>query len=361
MYQPRVYRQKNSRVYRGRFRLSGEHRIRDVTLDTPFKHVAEAKLKRLYREAEEEREGLIAPTAIREALRKPLLGHVADFVADLECRGRSEVYIWQTRTRLTRLFTDCGWKTLADVTAHGFVSWRANRTDLSAKTTNSFLAHAKGLLNWLERHANLAHNPLRGVLKADTRGEQSFRRRALSVAEVERLAGQSPRRALAYRVAAYTGLRRTEMSRLLWTDVFLEAEKPYIELRAGTTKNKRGGFIPLIPCLAELLRAAKPRGCLATGRVFRRGIPGVATMRGDLAAAGVPFVDERGHRADFHALRYTFASLLARAGVSELSRIKLARHSDWQQTDRYTDPNALPIFAEMEKLSVLVASPRSHT
>jgi integrase len=82
----------------------------------------------------------------------------------------------------------------------------------------------------------------------------------------------------------------------------------------------------------------------------------VATMRTDLAAAGIPFEDERGFRADFHALRHTFASLLAQAGVSELMRVKLARHSDWRQTDRYTDPSSLPLFAEMEKLGGIIGS-----
>jgi integrase len=47
------------------------------------------------------------------------------------------------------------------------------------------------------------------------------------------------------------------------------------------------------------------------------------------------------YRVDYHALRHTFASLLANVGVSELVRLKLARHSEWKQTDRYTDSPAV--------------------
>jgi len=36
--------------------------------------------------------------------------------------------------------------------------------------------------------------------------------------------------------------------------------------------------------------------------------------------------------------------------------VKLARHSEWRQTDRYTDPKSLPLFAEMEKLGVSLPS-----
>jgi len=59
---------------------------------------------------------------------------------------------------------------------------------------------------------------------------------------------------------------------------------------------------------------------------------------------------------DFHALRHTFTSLLATVGISEPARVKLARHSEWRQTDRYIDPQNLPLFAEMKKLTAALPS-----
>jgi hypothetical protein len=48
--------------------------------------------------------------------------------------------------------------------------------------------------------------------------------------------------------------------------------------------------------------------------------------------------------------------MLASAGVSELARVKLARHSEWRQTDRYTDPQSIPLFGEMEKMATILPS-----
>ena len=51
-------------------------------------------------------------------------------------------------------------------------------------------------------------------------------------------------------------------------------------------------------------------------------------MREDLTQAGMPYQDEDGLFADFHANRHTFISNLGRAGVPLATAQKLARHSD---------------------------------
>jgi hypothetical protein len=122
-----------------------------------------------------------------------------------------------------------------------------------------------------------------------------------------------------------------------------------------TTKAKRAAVIPLVPLLADALRSAKTRGVDFSGKVFPRGLPSVVTLARDLAACGIEPENEQG-RVDFHALRHTFASILANVGVSELVRVKLARHSEWRQTDPYTDPASLPLFAEMEKYASALPS-----
>ncbi|MDA1013272.1 MAG: hypothetical protein O3A00_02335 [Planctomycetota bacterium] len=38
-------------------------------------------------------------------------------------------------------------------------------------------------------------------------------------------------------------------------------------------------------------------------------------IRVDLATAGIPYMDHRGHVFDFHALRHQFISMLAAAGI----------------------------------------------
>ncbi len=57
----------------------------------------------------------------------------------------------------------------------------------------------------------------------------------------------------------------------------------------------------------------------------------------DLLAAGIPYVDVNGLYADFHALRHTYITNLARGGVSLVTAQKLARHSTPVLTaQRYT-------------------------
>jgi hypothetical protein len=54
---------------------------------------------------------------------------------------------------------------------------------------------------------------------------------------------------------------------------------------------------------------------LGTAAVFSR-IPSVRQLRVDLEAAGLAYRDEAGRVADFHALRASYGTALARAGVS---------------------------------------------
>ncbi len=63
----RLFKQKGSRVYRARYRLSDGPKIFDVPLHTDKKHVAEATLNRLLREKEDELAGLLAPKPLRDA------------------------------------------------------------------------------------------------------------------------------------------------------------------------------------------------------------------------------------------------------------------------------------------------------
>ena len=83
MYQPRIFKQLGSRVYRGRYKLSSGPKLHEVALRTDIKHVAEAKLRSLVREKEEELAGLLAPKPLRDAAQAPLVVLLAEFIADM--------------------------------------------------------------------------------------------------------------------------------------------------------------------------------------------------------------------------------------------------------------------------------------
>jgi Phage integrase family len=75
------------------------------------------------------------------------------------------------------------------------------------------------------------------------------------------------------------------------------------------------------------------------------------TLLKDLAACGIKAVDEHGRHLNFHALRHTFATMLANAGISPRVAMELMRHSDMRLTAKTcTDAMNLPLFGELEKL-----------
>lgn len=348
-----VFKPKGRRLYRGRFRLSNGTKWYEVPLRVEQKHVAETLLRKLVREREEEIAGLIAPKAKRESAQRSLMDHCREFLADAKRRNCSRSHLVHLKCRLEKLLADCGWRTVADVTADSFNSW-VRAQDFSSKTLNEYLGHASAFLNWMVRHERIAANPLRAVQKLPKK--ETFRRRALTPVELMKLVASNRKRSLRYLFAGCTGIRRGEMKQLLWADVHLDAEKPYVELRAEITKSKRADLVPLVPVLVEALRAEKAKGVPRSGRLFPRGLPSAKALAADLTACGIPVVDERGYRVDFHSLRHTFATMLGTAGVSELARVKLARHTEWKMTDRYTDPKGLPHLAEIVKLDALLRS-----
>jgi len=206
----------------------------------------------------------------------------------------------------------------------------------------------------MQRQGRAEANPLKAVSKLARK--DTFNRRAISVDELVRLVAGSGKRGFAYLMAGCTGLRRGEIKQLLWTDIHMDSPQPFIDVRAETTKSKKAALIPIVPALAETLRLQQKKRRHFSGRVFPHGLPSVTSLTKDLTACGIAVEDGRGFRVDFHALRHTFASLLATAGVSELARVKLARHSEWRQTDRYADAQSLPLFTEMEKFGASLPS-----
>jgi len=77
-------------------------------------------------------------------------------------------------------------------------------------------------------------------------------------------------------------------------------------------------------------------------------------FRKDLEAAGIPYVDDKGEFADFHALRHTFANSLTLTGESERVIMELMHHSDMRLTAKvYTDAGLLPTRDVVMKLPAL--------
>jgi hypothetical protein len=98
------------------------------------------------------------------------------------------------------------------------------------------------------------------------------------------------------------------------------------------------------------------RDLLASDLVFADLLPDMDTFRSDLFRAGIAYINESNCRADFHALRHTFCTMLQAANVSERCAMDLMRHSDRKLTNSvYTDSKLLPLDAAILKLPSITA------
>ena len=246
-----------SRMYRGRYRLDGETEITDVPLNTNDKQIARQRLEEIVREKQREHQGIIAPKHQRIAAQKPLAEHITDFIADRKMVGCDAKYVRELETKLLRLAGACGWNTVRDVTPNSFQMWRS-RQKSAAKTLNEYLNAASGLMNWMERNGRIPGNPLKPVQKAQSGGLQTRLRRAFTADELRRLASVSGPRSVVYLTAVFTGLRRGELSKLVWGDVNLDVAQPFANVRASTTKNHKQAVIPLHSDVVTALRVLRP-------------------------------------------------------------------------------------------------------
>jgi hypothetical protein len=116
-------------------------------------------------------------------------------------------------------------------------------------------------------------------------------------------------------------------------------------------KNRKEQSLPLHHELAKALQQQKPANCKADDLVLVNGVPMMKEFRQDLKKAGIPFLDERGHRMDYHALRTTFITRLSTMKVHPRLAMELARHSDMRLTMKtYTDAGQLPLREVMDTL-----------
>lgn len=110
----------------------------------------------------------------------------------------------------------------------------------------------------------------------------------------------------------------------------LDDTPPTVTVQAAYSKHRREDVQPFRSELAKALRPFVNKA-KAGQQVFplppdRR--KAVAMFKADLKAAGILYKDKSGKFADFHALRHTFITNLAKGGVSPKVAMDLARHSD---------------------------------
>ena len=348
---------RETRSYYLRYRVGDMAVDRWKSLGVTDKQVAQKRAQEFIQKKEREAAGILEPQVIQDAARRPLTEHLDDYVADLERRGRCGRGGRGARLlkgRILRLMDDCGWKVAAQITPDSFTSWRTQRKD-SARTLNHYLQGMVSFLNWMEQSGRIKANPIKQVGKVDERGQQRRVRRAFTDEELRKLVLGSGGRGIIYLTAARTGLRQEELRQLTWADVQLETDVPFVVVREATAKNKKEERVCLMPEIVEALKAHRPTDFALRDRVFPHGIPRASRLKVDAARNGVPYRDQLGRYADFHALRYTWATFLQRNGVAQRCAMTLMRHSDIKLTAKvYTDEMQLPIYDSIKGLPRLL-------
>ncbi len=343
---------QTTRSYYLRYRIGDMPADRWKSLGATDIQVANKKAQEFIQEKEREAAGIIEAKPVRDAAQRPLLEHLNDYEADLLTRGRAGRGGRGARllkARVIRLMRESNWKLSAHVTADSFVAWR-NRHKAAAKTQNHYLQGMVSFLNWMERVGRIKSNPLKFVGKVDERGQKKRVRRAFTDEELQKLIKGSASRGIIYFTAARTGLRQEELRQLVWGDVRLDGKIPLIVVRAETAKNKTQEPVYLVPEIVEALQAHRPAHWSAKDSVFPQGIPRASRLKADAERVGVAYQDEQGRFADFHALRYSWATFMRKHGITDNFARKQMRHQTIRQTDGYTDESQFQIYDAIKNL-----------
>ncbi|MDB5310480.1 MAG: xerD 1 [Gemmataceae bacterium] len=215
---------------------------------------------------------------------------------------------------------------------------------VSAQTADFILAATRRFARWISTKAAVRPDLFDGLPGFDPHQDRKHARRDVPPDELARVL-ESARdstvtvrnltgidRYNLYLVAFGTGFRAGELAALEPVHFHLHAEPPAVSLPAKVAKNKKAVRFPLAPGVAVALRSyltsKSPGQPIWPGMWYKHA---AKMLRVDLAAAKVPYMVQGPNGpeyADFHALRHTFCSALAAAGMGAKELQTLARHSD---------------------------------
>jgi len=283
---------------------------------------------------------------ISNHLGKTLAQHLDDFRGALLAKGNSKGYADQIKTAAELIFTKCGFKVWSDIDANKVYTFLADlrgEDGIGQRTFNYYLKICKEFCKWLCKERRATTNPLEH-LSCVTQTEKRCRRRALTLDEQHKLLEATEsgathhnmtgfERCLVYTLALQSGLRANEI-RTLTVASFDFAENT-VTVQAGYAKNKKTAVIDLKPETAAELKTFLA-GKIPNTRAFAMPDQPSKMIERDLKAALIDYKTNEG-TADFHSLRHSFITNLARAGVHPSDAQALARHSTITLTmDFYT-------------------------
>ena len=303
-------------------------------------------------------------------LRQAIEGsHLADYATHLAAAGRTANHLWEVCRVVRRVCIACDFRMSEDVEGSALDGYLASVIELgkSYRTRNAALKSMRAFVRWMVNSDRLAKDPLRCLAAINEDADPNRRRRRSLTSEefskliaaaeagpkIEDVSGRE--RAMIYVMAAWTGLRRSELAALTPVHVSLNSQPPYVHVPAAETKARRDDQpIPLHPFVADRLSRwmtlqmetvknppTKRKTTEPVSHLFhlktRRGKLRKTSrmMRLDCEAAGLPYLGDLGV-ADFHSHRAAFITNLCRTADFSTA-VDLARHSDPKLTAKIYD------------------------
>jgi len=324
--------------------FTDEHgKMQRISTKTTVRSVAEKMLARYQTEVDRIRTGV----ATREELSKAHFRHVTlekaleQFQTKMVAGGCTARHIERTHNNILRICNESGIETLSDIRRETVERWIANEVEkkvLTPCTINGYLMAIKSFSQYLTDIELLPSHTLRSIRKLNESLGQRKKRRAMTADEMKHLLKlaasdtltdkwKAGERVLIYRLLLGTGLRSTELSLLVPNQI--DFERCRLTIEAAKTKNKKAGVLPMRPDLVQSVKTwVAEHGIQSHERIFHYDAKELCdAFYKDLAAAGIERKNSDGRSLDIHALRKTFGTMLAKAGVPLTTTQRLMRHS----------------------------------
>ncbi|HEV3439636.1 MAG TPA: site-specific integrase [Gemmata sp.] len=361
----RVYSKKWSIEYQS---AGGKTIHKTIGMD---RRAAQSALRRFEDREAMLRNGLSDPKEDGLARRRPLAELIPEYLAILEAFDREANYRKGVKKHLELLMNECKWHTWSDVNSDSLILFLGKLRATPCKrphqhtpdkgrspaTLNGYIRSAKGFCNWYSKKLK-GDSPLRDLQPFNEQVDLRRSRRILNDDELLQLLAATeaaPRRhnckvkprdrSALYRIAAYTGLRASELASLTPNHFqldHLDRVPPVVIVEAKDAKGRREEPIPLPPHLVEFLRTflagRKPNEKIWPGE-WARYHHQATWLKRDCKRAKL------GDGVTFHGLKRRYVTRLVRSGVEiDLVR-RLARHKQLSTTMNYYVGSDLPELA----------------
>ena len=343
-------------------------KVRRVSTKTANRQAAEKILSNFVAEIDRVKSGVVT----RDELDQLPLRHITldsaleKFRTKLVAGGNTATHVRTSMYRLQKIFQSCEIDSIPKIRREVVERWIAGEIQKKVRshgTINSYLITLKGFAQYLTDIEVLQRNPLKSIRFLNKELDRRKVRRAMTAEEVERLlevaSGTDKYRkeektremVLVYRLLLGTGLRSTELS--LLTPNQIDFERCRLTVEALKTKNKKPDKLPLRPDLVQSVKEwVEVHKIQPNQKIFR--VDTVTIRRSfyrDLKLAGIKRIGSDGRCLDVHALRKTFGTMLAMAGVPLTTVQRLMRHATPDLTAKlYIDVDPINMMQALETL-----------